>query len=737
MASSSSHPTPRDKLPTVVQNLGEETAAGPQDNTVTKADLIPTQLLHYQVQHKLGQGGMGWVLLAEDTQLKRKVALKVMRGRQAAHKESRERFLCEARAAAQLRHDNVITIYQVGVERDIPFFAMELLEGGTLQQRLEYPKPLSIGAAVRIAREIAQGLQVAHERGLIHRDIKPANIWLESPKGRVKILDFGLARQADVKSGLTHAGEIVGTPHYMAPEQARGLAVDARTDLFSLGCILYRMTTGKLPFAGETLLATLTSIAVDTPAPVCALNPNVPHALADLINRLLAKEPAERPPSAAEVIDALTTIERDLAPSNRSGFSIEVPPAILVQTKPKPLAPAVAAAPLRTDPASAAPPPPKRTTAAVFARSALAQGTNRRPWIAAVSVLAVAGPVLMVGLLWLASSLWSPAPERPAIRPPSTAFDLRSVSPLDPSFVASKAVAEWALAHGGPATSAHIKISGEPNSIMISHGEQLPTESYTLVGLEFRGMKSLASADLDRLAGVSSLSWLDFSDTPIGDEGIEHLDHLVALTTLKLDGTQLSDRGLALVIDRCPMLQRLHIGRTACSAAAAKSVTELAHLEELSLQGLPIGNAELNQLRAAPQLKSLDLCGTQVTDQGLGELTELASLTSLALDDTKITDRGLAVLARMRQLASLKLNGCKITDKGLGQLAALGGLQWLEIKDNEQLSDTGLGKLVALKSLERLLITNGQFSRAARDGLMRRLSTCEIKLEDPRGQALR
>src|SRR5262245_2385626 len=277
MASSSSHSTPRDKLPTVVQSVGDETATGPQDNTVTKADLIPTSLLHYQVQHKLGQGGMGWVLLAEDTQLKRKVALKVMRGRLAAHKESRERFLREARAAAQLRHDNVITIYQVGEERDVPFFAMELLEGGTLQQRLEYPKPLSIGAAVRIAREIAQGLHVAHERGLIHRDIKPANIWLESPKGRVKILDFGLARQTDAKSGLTHAGEIVGTPHYMAPEQAGGRPVDARSDLFSLGCILYRMTTGKLPFAGESLLATLTAIAIEKPAPVCGLNPNVPH----------------------------------------------------------------------------------------------------------------------------------------------------------------------------------------------------------------------------------------------------------------------------------------------------------------------------------------------------------------------------------------------------------------------------------------------------------------------------
>ncbi|MCI0358920.1 MAG: serine/threonine protein kinase [Planctomycetaceae bacterium] len=737
----SSHSMPRDKAPTVIQNLGEETAAGPQDQPVSKADVIPTNLLHYEVLHKLGQGGMGWVLLAEDTQLKRKVALKVMRGRLAANKESRERFLREARAAAQLRHDNVITIYQVGLERDIPFFAMELLEGGTLQQRLEYPKPLSIGAAVRIAREIAQGLQVAHERGLIHRDIKPANIWLESPKGRVKILDFGLARQADVKSGLTHAGEIVGTPHYMAPEQAGGKMVDARGDLFSLGCILYRMTTGRLPFAGETLLATLTAIAVETPAPVCGLNPNVPHQLADLIERLLAKEPAMRPASAAEVIDELSAIERDLAPSNRSGFSIELPPAILVQTRPKPLATSAATvpppAPPRSEAAVAAPPTSKRSVAASMARAALAKGQNHWPWIAVIALLALVGPALVWGLVWLASGHPSSAPERPAGPNRSTAIDLRSVTPLEPSFVASKAAAEWALAHGGPTAIAQVKIAGEPDVIKISHGEHLPAESYTLVGIEFRGSKSLVDADLARLVGLSTLSWLDLSDTSIGDGGIGHVDHRVALTTLKLEGTRLSDRGLAHVVDCCPMLQRLHIGRTQCSGAAVKSAAALAHLHELSLCGLPICNAELKQLRTMAHLQALDLCGTQVTDQGLNELAGLSNLTSLVVDKTKVTDRGLAVLGRLRQIESLKLNGCKITDAGIGQLAGLGGLRWLEIKDNEQLSDAGLGQLKAAKSLQRLVVTNGQFSRAARDELARELPACEITLENPSGSAPR
>jgi serine/threonine protein kinase len=376
------HSAARDKLPTVIHGVGDETAAGPQSDTVTKADFIPARLLQYKVLHKLGQGGMGWVMLAEDTQLGRRVALKVMRSQHAAEQESRERFTREAKAAAQLKHDNIVTIYQVGEDQNIPFFAMELLEGGTLQQRLEYPKPLSLGAAVRIAREIAAGLNAAHQRGVIHRDIKPANIWLESPKGRVKILDFGLARQSDAKAaGITQAGEIVGTPHYMAPEQARAKPIDARCDLFSLGCILYRMTTGRLPFAGETLLATLTAIAVDMPTPVRELNPQAPDALCDLIWRLLAKDPGQRPANAKEVIDELATIERDFVGGSKSGFNIEVPPIIQ----------------LRTDPTPSSITSAKKAGLSGRIRPAAGKQSSLIPWVLAGAALAL----VLLGILWL------------------------------------------------------------------------------------------------------------------------------------------------------------------------------------------------------------------------------------------------------------------------------------------------------------------------------------------------
>ncbi|MEX2174262.1 MAG: serine/threonine-protein kinase [Pirellulaceae bacterium] len=400
------YPTSRDKLPTVVQTLGEETTAGPPSDTLAKLDVVPTRLAQYKVLHKLGQGGMGWVLLAEDTHLNRRVALKVMRHQSASEKDARERFLREACAAAALKHDHIITIYQVGEDQGVPFLAMELLEGGTLQQRLEYPKPLTLAAAARIAREIALGLEAAHARGVVHRDIKPANIWLESPKGRVKILDFGLARQCDVKSDLTQKGEIVGTPHYMAPEQARGKTVDARSDLFSLGCILYRMTTGRLPFAGDSLLATLTAIAVDMPQPVREINPQVPPALADLIWRLLAKDPAKRPDRARAVIDELAALERDLAGGAKSGFNIEVPPIIQI----------------KADSVVAALPQAKRTgNSSARMRLLPARRDSLLPWIISGAIISLLIVVLGAILIWLQVT------EIPVRFPPPPARDSSSV----------------------------------------------------------------------------------------------------------------------------------------------------------------------------------------------------------------------------------------------------------------------------------------------------------------------
>ena len=272
------------------------------------------RLAHYRVVKALGAGGMGAVFLAIDEHLDRRVAIKVMQPDQAFDPGARERFLREARAAAAVKHDNVVTIYQVGEDGGMPFIAMELLAGTSLAAYLHRKGRLTVAQALRIGHEAAAGLDAAHALGLVHRDIKPGNMWLEAPRGRVKILDFGLAKSANETVGsLTVTGQVVGTPGFMSPEQARGKRLDARSDLFSLGTVLYLLVTGQLPFDGETTMAVLTALAVDEPTPVRELNPEVPEAFAAEIHKLLAKRADDRPASGAELAERLRQIECDLS----------------------------------------------------------------------------------------------------------------------------------------------------------------------------------------------------------------------------------------------------------------------------------------------------------------------------------------------------------------------------------------------------------------------------------------
>jgi WD40 repeat protein len=268
----------------------------------------------------LGSGGMGTVFLGEDPDLQRQVALKVMLPEASAGPQARERFLREARATAALKHDHIVVIHQVQVAGGVPFLAMELLEGEPLSERLGREGRLPLAEVLRIAREMAEGLHHAHERGLIHRDVKPANVWLEGSRARVKILDFGLARPVSEAAHLTQSGAIVGTPAYMAPEQVESRPADRRCDLFSLGCVLYQMSTGVVPFLRETTVKTLMAVAGETPPPPREVSPELPEELSELVMRLLSRNPEGRPASAAEVASALAALEAGLTQSHGSGL---------------------------------------------------------------------------------------------------------------------------------------------------------------------------------------------------------------------------------------------------------------------------------------------------------------------------------------------------------------------------------------------------------------------------------
>lgn len=262
---------------------------------------VPETVAGYRVVRLLGRGGMGQVFEVEDPRLGRHVAVKRMLPELAGNEVARGRFVREAQAMAALTHDHVVGIFQVGDDAGTPFFTMPLLEGESLDARLQREKRLPVAEVVRIGREAAEGLAAAHAKGLVHRDVKPGNLWLEAPSGRIKILDFGLARVDRVKECLTQTGAVLGTPAYMAPEQIDAGVVDGRTDVFALGCVLYRAATGKLAFDADSLTALLRAIAERDPTPPDVINPEVPLPLSDLILRMLAKVPAIRPESAAAV----------------------------------------------------------------------------------------------------------------------------------------------------------------------------------------------------------------------------------------------------------------------------------------------------------------------------------------------------------------------------------------------------------------------------------------------------
>ena len=273
---------------------------------------------------------MGDVYVAEDTELSRKVALKVLPAEMAESEERRARFKREAKAIASLKHPNIVHVYSVEEADGVHFITMELVSGKTLSELI--PKHgMPLGKFFEVAVPLADAVSAAHDNGVIHRDLKPDNLMLDG-EGRLKILDFGLAKlkqesAAAVSSELptvpaTGDGRIVGTVTYMSPEQAEGKKVDPRSDIFSIGIVLYEMATGRRPFQGETATAVLSSILKDTPASVTEINPSLPPLLARIIRRCLAKDPERRYQTAKDIRNELEELKQDVD----SGAAL-VPPA--------------------------------------------------------------------------------------------------------------------------------------------------------------------------------------------------------------------------------------------------------------------------------------------------------------------------------------------------------------------------------------------------------------------------
>jgi serine/threonine protein kinase/membrane-associated phospholipid phosphatase len=311
--------------------------------------IVGEQLAHYRVIKRLASGGMGEIYVAEDTRLERRVALKVLPARAVADEERLQRFRSEAKAVAALNHQNIVTVYGVEEDRGVHFIAMELVEGKTLRRVI--PKGgLPLPDFFRIAEELTEAVAAAHDKGITHRDLKPDNVMV-TESGHVKVLDFGLAKLVEeprdrdldgativdsdrpASAQLTEDGTLLGTIPYMSPEQAAGQAVDHRSDLFSLGILLYEMLVGERPFAGTTTSGIMTAIMREPAEPIARFRPDIPRAIELAIEHCLVKDPSRRLQSANSLHEQLRMLRREYSsPSDVSPMAVATSPTVIPST---------------------------------------------------------------------------------------------------------------------------------------------------------------------------------------------------------------------------------------------------------------------------------------------------------------------------------------------------------------------------------------------------------------------
>lgn len=732
------------------------------------------RLGHYEIQEIIGRGGYGIVLKAFDDVLHRVVAIKVMTPEMAATSPARKRFLREARAAAAIRHDNVVSIHAVEDE-PLPFLVMEYIAGPTLQQRLDDTGPLDVPEVVKIGQQVASGLAAAHAMGLVHRDIKPANIILERGTGRIKLTDFGLARTSDDAS-LTQSGGITGTPLYMSPEQAQGGAIDPRSDLFSLGSVLYALVSGRPPFRAANPLAVMKRVVEDRPRPIQEIIPEVPDWLVAIIARLHAKDPADRFASALEVADLLAGCLSQLQQRGRVEIPVVDPASVgTAQT--------LAASPLPV-PAQAFAThghqlrPHRRWIAAAAMMIALLAGlgmteatgvTNFRGTVVrlfspdgtlvvevddpAVSISIDGADVVITGagvkeirlkpgqhkLLaskdgkLLHQELVTVARDgRQVIRVSKEAGPATEVSPAaagTPTAEQRKSL-EWVLSIGG---IVEVNEGGQLRQLNRAAGDRLPREPFKVSGIAFGGSE-VDDSSIEALRSVPPISdYLGITnymaDEGLSDIGLEKLAGYPALrdiASLTVRCPKVTDRGLAHL--RFPKLRSLDLWAAQVTDAGLVHLRETPNLTYLNFNAERTTAAGIATVVAScPKLTSLQLGGEWVTDDVCEPLTRLRKLRELVFCfGARITEVGIRRLRDLPELTTLRFTYGPLTDADLAGLKDLPALRNFEANSGPSLTDQGLIHLGQCSGLTSIVLRGQKVTKSGIETLAAALPHCRI-----------
>ncbi|MGI6420009.1 MAG: protein kinase domain-containing protein [Thermoguttaceae bacterium] len=739
----------------------------------------------YEILEIVGRGGMGIVFKGHDARLNRCVAIKVLVPQLAANAAARKRFLREAQAAAAVSHEHVVRTYAVDESNGIPFIVMEYIEGISLDARIKRDGPLGIREILRIGMQSAAGLAAAHAQGLVHRDIKPSNILLENGVERVKITDFGLARAAE-DAQITQTGVLTGTPQYMSPEQARGEATDQRSDLFSLGCVLYAMCTGRSPFRATTVVDAIRRVCDDTPRALQQVNPDLPDWLVATVEQLLEKDPEKRFSSAAELAELLG--------EHLAGIQL----------------PAMPARP-RVSRSAERPERPRR-------------GPSRRTWLVATIVsLAFVGLVLTesMGVTQVARKVAdhvrriiavpepTPPPKQPEDGPlPANAIDLLAL--IDPQRDAAPR-GYWRAQNGA------LTVRGEGHSCRIPY--VFPDE-YDVVAVVQRDSGDKALAFAPTFAGRQCYATIDWAPedgcvsallrndlTCVKDGYLGQLLHERSRATIcwsvRRDGDARSVRAVCdgkLAFEWQGLVEelltseateanrdsthcirssshagvnrilRLYLiphskgghpffteGTTSPERVAAERVLwqqgtvsvsvddgkemEIRDIRDLpetfSLRGLSVSARQSSRLLGANKLPVTDLRNLrrlvlkgplEIPNDMFLNLRASPSLQEVALANTPLTDAHLADLGALPELKSLDLQFTQITDEGLAALARAKTLRRLCL-GGTKISDEGIGHLEGMKQMEYLDLTGTRVSNNVCDSLCKLGNLREVRLD--------
>ncbi len=663
------------------------------------------RLDHYEVLAIVGSGGMGVVLKARDTSLQRVVAIKLLASQWAASGTARKRFVREAQAAAAIRDEHVVNIHAVQASGPVPYLVMEYIDGVTLEERIKRRGPVELKEILRIGLQIAEGLAAAHKHGLVHRDVKPANILLENGVERVKISDFGLARAVDDAS-LTQSGLIAGTPMFMSPEQAEGKQVDQRSDLFSLGSVLYAMCTGNAPFRAPTTMAVLKRVCEDFPQPIQEINTDIPEWLTDIIAHLHAKRPGDRFQSAKEVGELfgnrLAQLQQPGLIAARSGEGrAKVGDSVVAQSSNRSAAgrprlwmlvmavliglvgilgvteatgvTKVAATVIRVltpegtlvvevdDPGVSA----TIDGEDVVITGAGAKEIRLKP--GQYKVLARKdGKVVRQELVTIKTN------GRQLVRlsmEPDAAENADVLGKRDPD----RQAAEYVLSIGGT-----VQINDMGGTLKVV--SQLPKEAFRLTKVGLSKNQQVSDAGLVSFEGCKNVTQLDVAHTRVTDAGLAHFKAIMNLTYLSLYDTAASDLALA-NFKNFKNLTLLSLSGNQFSDAGLAHVKGCKNLTHLFLEGTRVSDVGLANFKDCNNLTDLSLSGAvQVSDDGLANFQACKNLATLNLNETKAGDGGLAYFKDNKNLRDLHLSGTLVSAAGLAPFKDRKFLKYIDLR---------------------------------------------------------